>query len=68
MTDFNTMTRAELRRYILDNRSCETALQVYIDRFGNPNNKVHPAPEALEDLDNFPELQREYLERRRIGG
>ncbi|WP_442854677.1 DUF6887 family protein, partial [Fischerella sp. PCC 9605] len=48
------MTRADLRQYILDHREDQEPLEVYIDRFQNPNNKVFPAPESIEDLENFP--------------
>ncbi|MBW4636012.1 MAG: hypothetical protein KME30_30255 [Iphinoe sp. HA4291-MV1] len=63
--DFLTITRAELRQYILEHREDEQALQIYIDRFQNPNNRVFPAPETVDDLENYPELHRQNLERLR---
>ncbi|WP_026730756.1 DUF6887 family protein [Fischerella sp. PCC 9605] len=63
--DFVSMTRTELRQYILDHREDQEPLEVYIDRFQNPNNKVFPAPESIEDLENFPELHRQNLEKQR---
>ncbi len=62
--EFTSMTRAELRQYILDHREDEQALQIYIDRFQNPNNRIFPAPETVEDLDNYPELHQQHLEER----
>ncbi|MEH1881024.1 DUF6887 family protein [Nostoc sp.] len=63
--DLTSLTRSELRQYILENRDDEHALQIYVDRFQSPNNKVFPAPETLEDLENFPELYQQHLEQRR---
>lgn len=64
--NFMQMSRAELRKYILENRNDETALEIYLDRFRNPNNQVHPAPESIDDLDNYGELHQQYLEQRRV--
>ncbi|OUL18558.1 MULTISPECIES: hypothetical protein [unclassified Nostoc] len=66
--DFTTMTRPEFRQYILEHREDEEALQIYIDRFQNPNAKVYPAPKSLEDLENFPEIHRQHLEQQRKQG
>ncbi len=63
--DFSLMTRKEFRKYVLEHREDEEAFQIYVDRFQNPNSKVYPAPQSLEDLDNFPEIHREHLEQRR---
>lgn len=63
---FMQMSRSELRRYILENRNDETALEIYLDRFRDPNNQVHPAPESIDDLDNYGELHQQYLEQRRV--
>ena len=50
--DLTTMTRPQFRQYILEHREDEEALQIYIDRFQNPNAKIYPAPKSLEDLEN----------------
>ncbi|WP_372743846.1 hypothetical protein [Nostoc sp. C052] len=63
--NFIQMTRTELRRYILDNRNDEKALEIYLDRFRNPNNQLHQAPESIDDLENYGELHQQYLEQRR---
>jgi hypothetical protein len=62
--NFQTMTRTELRQYILNHREDQNALQIYVDRFQNPNSRVFPAPENLEDINNYPELYRQHLEER----
>lgn len=64
--NFIQMSRAELRRYILENRNDETALSVYLDRFRNPDNQLHPAPESIDDLENYGELHQQYLEQKRV--
>lgn len=69
MTDqsnFMRMSRAELRRYILENRNDEIALEVYLDRFRNPDNQLYPAPESIDDLENYGELHQQYLEQRKV--
>ncbi len=66
--DFMSLTRVQLRQYILEHREDEEALQIYIDRFQSPNNKVFPAPQTIEDLENFPELHQQHLEQRRNQG
>lgn len=64
--DFTQMPRAELRKYILDHRDDQTALSIYLDRFRNPNNPVYPAPQSIEDLENYGELHQQYLEQKRV--
>ncbi|MGI8502974.1 MAG: DUF6887 family protein [Hassallia sp.] len=66
--DFTTMTRPQFRQYILEHREDEEALQIYIDRFQNPNAKIYPAPKSLEDLENFPEIHREHIKQQRKQG
>lgn len=66
--DFTTVTRPQLRQYILEHREDEEALQIFIDRFQNPNAKVYPAPKSLADLENFPDIHREHLEQQRQQG
>ncbi|BAY86255.1 hypothetical protein NIES267_57610 [Calothrix parasitica NIES-267] len=48
--DFNSMSREELRQYMLDNRNDKAAFEFYLDKFRNPNNPVYPAPQSLEDM------------------
>ncbi|MBH8574164.1 hypothetical protein I8752_14280 [Nostocaceae cyanobacterium CENA369] len=62
--DFMSLTRAQFRQYILEHREDEEALHIYIDRFQSPNNKVFPAPQTIEDLENFPQLHQQHLEER----
>ncbi|MBN3896793.1 MAG: hypothetical protein HWQ41_16450 [Nostoc sp. NOS(2021)] len=63
--DFTSLTRTELRQYILDHRDDEEALQIYVDRFQSANNKIFPPPQTIDDLENFPELHQQHLEQRR---
>ena len=48
--DFESMSREELRQYMLDNRDDKAAFEFYLDKFRNPNNPVYPAPQSLEDM------------------
>lgn len=63
--DFTTMPRAELRQYILKHREDDEAFQIYLDRFTSEDAVIFPAPESIEDLENFPELHQQNLERLR---
>ncbi|MBD2594912.1 hypothetical protein H6G74_11300 [Nostoc spongiaeforme FACHB-130] len=62
--DFMSMTRSELRRYILEHREDEAAFQIYLDRFSSNSSEIFPAPQTIEDLDNFPQLHQHHLEKR----
>jgi hypothetical protein len=61
--DFHTMSRVELKKYILENRDDNDAFQIYIDRFSSEDNVVFPAAETIEDLKSLPDLHRENLEK-----
>lgn len=63
--DFMTIPRAELRQYILDHREDEQAFQTYLNRFTSEDAVVFPAPQSIEDLENFPELHKQNLEKLR---
>ncbi|MBD2447268.1 hypothetical protein H6G76_08825 [Nostoc sp. FACHB-152] len=63
--DFTTMSRAELRQYILDHREDDEAFQTYLDRFTSEDAVIFPAPQSIEDLENFPQLHQQNLERLR---
>ena len=56
-SNFETMSRKELRAYILANREDEEAFHVYMDRALAEPGEIHPAPQSLDDLKHFPELQ-----------
>ncbi|MFH7027181.1 MAG: DUF6887 family protein [Heteroscytonema crispum UTEX LB 1556] len=62
-----SMNRAELRKYILEHRQDEEAFQVYIDRFKSDSTEIFPAPQTIDDLKNFPELQRQYQQKSNQG-
>ncbi|MCC5645411.1 hypothetical protein LC607_21170 [Nostoc sp. CHAB 5824] len=61
--DFMSMSRAQLRKYILEHREDEAAFQVYVDRFKSDSNEIFPAPQTIDDLKNFPELQRQHQQK-----
>jgi hypothetical protein len=63
--DFKTMSRAELRKYVLEHREDNEAFQTYVDKFTNSDTILFPAPQSIEDLANYPELYRENQERLR---
>ena len=49
-SDFDSMSREELRQYILENRNDKEAFEFYLDKFTNPDSPVYPAPQSLEDM------------------
>ena len=59
--DFVTMSRAELRAYVLQHRNDEDAIHALIDRLMAPNATTY----APEDADRFSEIQVESQIRRR---
>ena len=56
-SDFEAMSRKDLRAYILENREDEEAFHVYMDRALAKPGELHPAPKSLDDLKHFPQLQ-----------
>ena len=48
--DFDSMSREELRQYMLDNRKDKEAFEFYLDKFSNPDSPIYPAPQSLEDM------------------
>lgn len=48
--DFDSMSREELRQYMLDNRDDKAAFEFYLDKFRNPDSPIYPAPQSLEDM------------------
>ncbi|MCF2149328.1 hypothetical protein IQ276_023435 [Desmonostoc muscorum LEGE 12446] len=63
--DFLTMPRAQLRQYILDHREENEAFEIYLDRFTSEEAVIFPAPQSIDDLEHFPELHQQNLERLR---
>lgn len=55
--DFTTMTRQELRRYLLGNRTDTAAVSAYVQRISGESGWVTCAAlSAPDDLDNYPEF------------
>jgi hypothetical protein len=61
--DFTTIPRAGLRQYILNHREDDEAFETYLDRFTSEDAVIFPAPQSIEDLENFPELHKQNVER-----
>jgi hypothetical protein len=55
-----TMTRKELKAYILEHREDEEAFQLYMDKVTSEPGEIYPAPQSIDDLKNFPELLEKY--------
>ncbi len=58
--DFMLMTRAELRKYILEDRKDEEAFQIYVDRFKSDSSEIFHEPQTIDNLNYFPELQHKH--------
>ncbi|MCU0569385.1 MAG: hypothetical protein MUF49_22765 [Oculatellaceae cyanobacterium Prado106] len=55
--DFTTLSRQELRAYVLAHRDDEEAFFAFVDRSEAEANWVEMPPiESIEDLQNFPEF------------
>ncbi|MBE9212152.1 hypothetical protein IQ247_05395 [Plectonema cf. radiosum LEGE 06105] len=59
--DFDSMSREELRQYMLDNRDDKTAFEFYLDKFRNPNSPIYPAPQSLEDMSYLQKIFRQHI-------
>jgi hypothetical protein len=60
-SDFEQMSRTELRTYILEHREDEEAFQLYMNRLDrSPDRPVFPAPQSIEELSHFAELLEQY--------
>ncbi len=53
---FASMSRSELRAYVLEHREDEEAFQMYLDRVTAEPGEVYPAPKSIKDLNHFPDL------------
>ena len=49
--NLTTMSKNELRAYVLQHRNDEEALQAYLDKVNaeNPNSRIHPPEENVSD-------------------
>jgi hypothetical protein len=54
--ELSTMTRQELKEYILEHREDEEAFRLYMDIITSEPGEIYPAPQSIDDLKNFPEL------------
>ena len=55
--DFQTMSRKELRAYVLQHRHDVQAVRALIDQsMAESSGVVYPAPQSVEDLSHFSQL------------
>ncbi len=57
--DFDSMSREELRQYMLEHRDDKAAFEFYLDKFRNHNNPVYPAPQSLDDVSYLQKIIRQ---------
>lgn len=55
--DFQSMSRKELRAYVLEHRDDNEAFYAYRDKFKAEVKKVkYPPLKSIDDLENYPEV------------
>lgn len=62
--NFNTMTRQELRGYILTHRDDDEAIEILI-KMGNSNDSKYPYPQTDEDFRQMEEILKRKLDNMR---
>lgn len=62
--NFNTMTRQELRAYILTHRDDDEAIEILI-KMGNSNGSKYPYPQTDEDFRQMEEILKRKLDNMR---
>ncbi len=58
--NFDTMTRQEIREYILQHREDDDAIEALISR-GNPNSPTYKFPQTDEDLQEMEAILKQKL-------
>jgi hypothetical protein len=59
--NFQEMSKAELRHYVLTHRSDEEAFQIYVDKVSSEEGRIkYPPLKSIEDIDNYPDLQQAF--------
>jgi hypothetical protein len=63
--DFDNMSKAELRAYIVAHRNDQEAFYKFVDRFKADSNDPgwHPCPKTPEDWAKVPELIQEQIKK-----
>jgi hypothetical protein len=59
--NFDTMTRQEIREYILQHREDDDAIEALINK-GNPNSPTYKFPQTDEDLQEMAAILKQKLE------
>ena len=55
--NFEAMSRKELLAYMLKHRDDEQAFYAYMDKVhAEPASEFYPAPQSIDELQNFPQL------------
>ena len=59
--DFNTMTKAELRAYVVEHPNAQTAFYAFVDRFtaeaSSPKYSRAQSPEEIKEVDDLIQQQ-----------
>ena len=63
--DFNTMTKKELRTYVIANPSDKDAFNIFVDRFTSVSSETFTMPQAITDLQEIDRLIKQKLEQSR---
>ena len=57
MTDFNTMTKTELRNYLVKHPDNKSAFQAFVDRFtSEADSTINSIPESPEEIKKVERL------------
>lgn len=61
--NFNTMTKQELRTYVIKNPSDREAFRIFVDRFTvNTSSEIFAMPQSVTDLQEIENLIKQKLE------
>ncbi|NMF56597.1 hypothetical protein HC246_00770 [Pseudanabaena yagii GIHE-NHR1] len=61
--NFNTMTKKELRTYVIKNPSDREAFRIFVDRFTvNTSSEIFAMPQSVTDLQEIENLIKQKLE------
>lgn len=62
MTDFNTMTKTELRAYLIKHPDNKSAFQAFVDRFtSEANSTTYSMAQSLEEIKEVDNLIQQKL-------
>ena len=62
MTDFNIMSKTELRAYLIKHPDNKSAFEAFVDRFtSEADPTIYPAPESPEEMQQIDNLIQQKL-------